>query len=145
MKKYLQIAVFILIFCVLLFHQYIYLFIYSLHDPVNDPPVLCETEGGEVYCKQFYADDGLVRFTVKPTDKQNCCRIKREVTFPDGQKPNRGMKTVTSYDEMVCTTRPLQAVDCSKFDKYLSLYTGIVVIDGQFLDRMTEKLFFDHY
>lgn len=98
----------------------------------------CTPQGKEVYCQQFSADDGLIRRTVTPTKKNNCCRIKREASWKD-VKTHTEVKQV-SYDIEVCTPTPKKHIDCSKLTEIISKYTGAAVIDGQYLSPTKDSV-----
>lgn len=108
------------------------------YDPVRLQSQPCKLENDELFCINYYADDGKIRLTVRRDENNNCCQIKRSVASVYG--PNKEIRNTISYDVTVCTVNEQKFVDCSKFEEIISRYGGIAIIDHQYLSPLGEHI-----
>ena len=110
-----------------------------MNDPVRDPPKTCSTKEDEVFCQEYYADDGLVRLSAIPVKQKNCCRVHRSVTAPYGQGKERVVRTLHS-DALMCSPRKNILIDCSKYERDISSpHDSGAIIDYKITVRVKEN------
>ena len=76
---------------------------------VHEPPTECsQIEQGEAFCEQRYFDDGHVRFSSSPSERNNYCITERPMISNNRR----------SYRLLACDIQNVKPISCGSVESY---------------------------